>query len=834
MQLQRRFQLTCVMAAIMATSGCKLPVATHGVSEGIVKAGMPAEIPSGELRQIKLKLADGTPVTAGTVMIDGRSYTVDKGVLSVPSDVLTAAQQAGNLVLVVPGYVPMRVDPQTALQGGVTLAPLQTLATSLPLDSAGGKLATADGKIAVMVPAGIFDQSGTVTLGAYTPAPGGSALAGEYAQDLATLYKARGLGVPPAGGCTAPLACLPIQQALGLSVTTDGTLTSTDNGGTLTATVDLAKMLNGWDGKGTPPWQNGATGWTDQQKADALAAAQILNTYRAMGSSSDSGWTGAMKNTFGLTLNGTVLTFPIAADPTALGTGITTVRVPGSELLGTSLEVTLTTPDINTSSALGGSALNIDPASVVLPDGTSAAQILATDQPQADPSGAAALKAQSSISLNGVTRPGSSLATGLSLDVSSPGSPTNAVGATTSQLSAGTQGTGATAGGSGTLSAGQIPGLTGTTANAMSLQTLLANTSLGLVANNAAGIVSNNNGGIVSNNNGGIVSNNNGGLVSNNSGGLVSNNSGGLVSNNAGGIVANNSGQLISGSGLMTPVGQKMISQDDSGLVANNAAGIIANNAGMLTGYPYVPQPPELAKYDLLQVGVPAPPYTRVSPTGLQEWLWGGLGVRAIDVEGNPLTDWVYTDESGKFNLPVDGQSPPIFFLEVAAPNYKIHVYSMVFSPGSGAAAAAVDSDTTQLAISTIELYNFCPPEANRMNALYNLFMSSSKKASSLAGNTSKKSSLFKRLTSSAKQSNTNALLCLAREQELIRSFNAIDPTQFQTDWTTNNGVLTQDTAIKNATAKTTSAIYNTLYSETSARQLQVNSLLPITLISPF
>jgi hypothetical protein len=219
---------------------------------------------------------------------------------------------------------------------------------------------------------------------------------------------------------------------------------------------------------------------------------------------------------------------------------------------------------------------------------------------------------------------------------------------------------------------------------------------------------------------------------------------------------------------------------------------------------------------------------------GVTEYLWpDALSVRAIDVEGTPLTEWVSTNAQGGFTLPAQN-TPQVFFLECSDALGKVHAYSQVFAPGTKTAVAAVDSSTTMMAISTVHLFNFIPPEKSRLSAIADSFQAYKDATTKAAKTLSPKSQLFKQLAAKVAAYQAGQDMLDARIAELDRSWAAFDPTNFGRDRLAADPVINQALAEANAKALETETIYNGMYDKSSSGQLQARSLLPITLVSPF
>jgi hypothetical protein len=168
---------------------------------------------------------------------------IKDGVLAVPDSIFQEALRLDNLLILAPGYVPVRLTPDAAI-AGIDMSPLAIVGQATLISEAGGTVTGANGAIKLAIPAGLVDQEPVnLTLGSYVPNGQLDALSLAYQQDLTKLYATRRLSAPASSACAAPFACLPIKQALGLSITIDGAIGSAASGGTIVATYDLSLML---------------------------------------------------------------------------------------------------------------------------------------------------------------------------------------------------------------------------------------------------------------------------------------------------------------------------------------------------------------------------------------------------------------------------------------------------------------------------------------------------------------------------------------------------------------------------------------------------------------
>ena len=559
--------LTLALAALGV--GCKSPTPIGVLNEGKTavpgrgtSAGQDLTLKPGSFFELTMRGPDGKLLDGVTVQVGGGLATVRGGKLMLSAATLEEGRTAGKLVIVGAGFQPVTLTfDGSTLPGDVTVSTIEGVGKTGLVGASGGLVTSASDRALVTIPTGFLTGGETpVSVGVYRPVLTGSAQA-DFERDVAALISARnamagGTGAT-AAGCGAPFPCTPVTGALGVSVAVNGPIQA----GKMSVSLDLSAMLRGWDGTGTPPWEANPAAWTEAQRADALAAARITQTFAAFDASGDPTWRALMRDKYGITLDGKLLTFPVSVGDAATVDGLTRVEVDGLSVLGTRLEVTLLSAPSASSAAMSGmgDAQPISPGDVPLqliqaklPDYVNAPSLktAGTSKITAD-NAPDAIFTQVSTTRNGITI----------TDDDSPITITAAELLTNNGGQVMTNGTGAL-----TLNGG----------------TLLSNNAGGLVSNNAGGLVSNNAGGLVSNNAGGLIGNNVGGLVSNNAGGFLANNAAGLVPANSAGLIAGNTAGVITNNG--------------STLVSNNSGGILANNGSQLTGFPFFPFAPAAAK----------------------------------------------------------------------------------------------------------------------------------------------------------------------------------------------------------------------------------------------
>lgn len=656
----RRWIAAIALALATAATGCqtKTPVGPTA-GEDTLSRGKGGKVltPTGgtvQGRALRLTGRDGKAIDGVYVRIGGRTLLARDGVVQVPEDAWTAAQKAGKLVVIGAGFLPLSVPLDGGLPAELVLTPTADMGEAGVVSLDGGTLAAANDQAMVTIPTGFLTAGDTpITVGTYQPTIGADAQA-VFERDVAAFLAARaqaaGQPAPTEGACGAPFVCGPVTDGLGVAITVDGPIQA----GQVSVSIDLAKN-------------------------DSPAAARILETFRNFDATNDPTYRTTMRDQYGITLDGTMLTFPVKLGDVADVDGLARVEVDGLSVLGARLEVTVTSAAGAARAGALSEAVPIVPGDVPLslirsklPDYVEPTRLQTAGGAVAVDNGPDAIF--SLVANNGGQ-----------LTIRDDDAPT-------------------------TFTAAQ----------------LLTNNGGALISNVTGGValISDHSSGLVSNNSGGLISNNSGGLISNNSGGLISNNSGGVVSQNGAGFVANNAG------GLVAVGAAGLIANNSGGLVSNNSGGLIGNNAGgfktpTITGYPFFPFEPAAGKYQLLQLGPPVPEPVRETVTGLTEYLWPGqTRVRAIMANGAPLTDWTKTGGSGEFVLELPKDVPIVFFLQAellvrGTDNKPRMAYSLAFAPGKkGTTSVFVDASTTMVTTSTLHLLDYIPPEYQRLSGL--------------------------------------------------------------------------------------------------------------------
>ena len=809
----QRSSVAMALALALLTTGCNtmLPGGATGVDEDTIKRakGPTATLPGAGARELKLVSRDGKPLNGVVVQIGGKNLVVRGGIVKVPEEAWAEAQQVGKLVIIGAGFLPLSVPLDRALAGDILLTPTTGLGKPGVVSLAGGTLTSADDQALITIPADLLTGGATrVTVGTYQPTLAVDAQAA-FERDVAAFIQARNLAAGgaaaagTAGACGAPFICTPATAGIGVAVTIDGPIKA----GALDVTLDLGKMMKGWDGVGTPP-----AGFTEAEKADALAADRILETFANFDATNDPTWRQVMRETYGITLDGTMLTFPVKLGDVSDVDGLARVEVDGLAVLGARLEVTVISAS---QPGLAGSlsdGLPISPGDVPL--SMLRAKLPGYEEPSRLP-----------------LRDG-----GMAATDNGPDAIYSLIGNNGSQLK---------------IQDDDTP-------VSLSPSELLTNNGGAIISNASASVVLSPAAGLLASTQSRLISDSNAALIANNAGSLLANNAAGVISDSGAGIAGVNFGYFASNNG--------------SALIANNSSGLISNNSGALTGeppsltgYPFFPFEPPGAKYQVFQLGVPlAVKGVRETATGLVEYLWAGqTRVRAIMADGTPLTEWANTRGDGAFELDLPDAVPITFFIQAELigefPDGKPRrAYSLAFAPGpKKTALVAVDASTTMIASSTLHILNYVPPEFARLVTFATVY---EQQASSLAADMPGKQTVvaptytwerlregtnaysLKQTPPAAPTPEEQAMLDAynaamgiidARNGELVSAWTGMDPFQFGQDLGSADRTINQDTAVTVSQALTLRAAYDPMYSLASQGALRTKSVLPIAPDSP-
>jgi sugar lactone lactonase YvrE len=234
-------------------------------------------------KRFKLKAMDGKELGDLLIVAGGATYHTTAGAFSLPASVLRTTRDVGNgfFRVFAPGYAPKQVWIGQGTEE-VLLAPILPAIKPVPLPADGGVVASDDKAISVKIPAGVLSAPQTqVGVSTYQPEID-AAVQQTYTQQRASLLDrlaAAKQGYRLQAACGAP-DCLPctVSEGLGLLISVDGPLAP----GTLGLTYDMAPLLRGWDGHGTPPWTSDPNAWSDIDRARARAAATLLASYQCL------------------------------------------------------------------------------------------------------------------------------------------------------------------------------------------------------------------------------------------------------------------------------------------------------------------------------------------------------------------------------------------------------------------------------------------------------------------------------------------------------------------------------------------------------------------------
>jgi hypothetical protein len=138
------------------------------------------------------------------------------------------------------------------------------------------------------------------------------------------------------------------------------------------------------------------------------------------------------------------------------------------------------------------------------------------------------------------------------------------------------------------------------------------------------------------------------------------------------------------------------------------------------------------------------------------------------------------------------------------------------------------------LAISTLHLANFLPPETSRMQGVADGFQSDLDATTAVLDTLKESSKLFPVLSDQATLLSGDLAVAQARTAELVTAAGAFKPNAFLADRQATYAVLDPAGAKLATTSATTLPVYQTTYGLSTGGQLAPRSLMPINLVSPF
>ncbi len=348
-----RRPLTALLLAVAMVSGCQGGgplTATNrpGANEGRISSDAwgNVNIALGG-RNFRIKAADLKPIGDVSVQAGGKFYTLREGRFAMPEHALREVKENSRAFfrVFVSGYVPKQVWIGQA-DDDVMLSPQRALAVSFGMGPLGGELRAKDSSVAIKVPTGMLEKPGTkVALSGYQPEirPEDTEIAVAERNGFLAKVRAkagRAYALVQATACEDaddPLPCPPPTESLGLMMTVDGPMKP----GQMTATIDLAAYLRGWDGQGQPPWVSHPGDWTPEQAAQARSADKILRTYGRMKSHGNGqSYEEVMAAEYGVQVRDGKLIFTVNVGVDDTVDGFVRTDVEGVSLLGVKLEFT--------------------------------------------------------------------------------------------------------------------------------------------------------------------------------------------------------------------------------------------------------------------------------------------------------------------------------------------------------------------------------------------------------------------------------------------------------------------------------------------------------------
>ncbi|MEB3198612.1 MAG: hypothetical protein VKP62_15555 [Candidatus Sericytochromatia bacterium] len=200
-----------------------------------------------------------------------------------------------------------------------------------------------------------------------------------------------------------------------------------------------------------------------------------------------------------------------------------------------------------------------------------------------------------------------------------------------------------------------------------------------------------------------------------------------LVSDRGSALIGLDGSTLVSdrGNALIGLDGSTLVSDRGTGLTWQSGSPFTAGGSGLaaVVGFPYFPaQALSLAKYGLRQAG-PAAPLQRETLAGILERLWPQKTlVRALDLDGRPLSPWVVTQSSGAYVLALSAPLPPVYVLQAQfqeADKPLLRAFGLGFAPGveNRPSLFPLDSASTMVTSDILFLLDYTAQEIARLEA---------------------------------------------------------------------------------------------------------------------
>ncbi|MDB5097597.1 MAG: hypothetical protein JWM80_2018 [Cyanobacteria bacterium RYN_339] len=663
--------IALLVAACLLTSCKNVPFLAGAAPEGKIsadRAGTHLQIGG---RSIVLRPIDGNALGDPTLVVNGKVFKAQGGNLYLPESVVQEANERGVLVLV-QGYMPAQVSLKA--DGDVPMIPIRDASIFKAVPRSGGTFTNGNRAEQVVIPPGLLESDRTnVAIGHYQP---GAA----PATDLQADTKARAALVAKVDGgkaaCDAPLPCGPDASALGLLVMADGSI----GNGRIAVTYDLDVLLKGWNGQGTPP-----AGFSDEDKQRAIAAARVLQTFQQMDATNEPGWRAEFAQSYGISLTGHQLSFPVTLGDNRVIDGVVRVEVDGFDLLGARLEVTVVSSLAGALPAQAGVAGLVEPPRPIPAAGAVGGTIT-----HVDGEGGVLAGAGAATGLAGSAGAAGSLGTasvlsvgGLTMDSASAGNMAAAAGLLGGGAIISPDGNSIVATGGGNIGGSGV-------------NHIVATGGGNIVATGGGNIVATGGGNIVATGGGNVVAQGAGNIVASGAGNLIDRSPAEIVATGGGNIVAQGGGNIISGNGstIISTNGGGIISTNGGGIISTNGGGIVAQGGGNLHGEVRLPGGNGIISTN----GGGLTGEGKYQLAAFTDSAAAGAVVTVLNAP--PPVPSGTTDGAGQYTLNLP-PTQPIVFLEVQAGGS--HLRTVTASPVANTQGVA-DVDAATTAISSLAL----------------------------------------------------------------------------------------------------------------------------------
>jgi hypothetical protein len=170
-------------------------------------------------------------------------------------------------------------------------------------------------------------------------------------------------------------------------------------------------------------------------------------------------------------------------------------------------------------------------------------------------------------------------------------------------------------------------------------------------------------------------------IIAQGGGNIIAQGGGNIIAQGGGNIIAQGGGNIIAqgGGNIIAQGGGNVIAQGGGNIIAQGGGNLITNDGGSLVGHLDVPFRPEPMKFGLL---------------AFTSWPYAGEArVRAILLDGTPISRWVSVDSHSNYFLVGLPKTPAYFFIIGDALGHRLR--AMAMAPGNSQVTAHINATTT-------------------------------------------------------------------------------------------------------------------------------------------